>query len=52
MEQDVPLISCTLNFDKDLTKTCQEKFHRKKSEGHRSLNSFALTELKFQNFTK
>lgn len=47
-----PLIFCTLHFDKDLTNIWQEKFHRKKFEGHRSLNSFALTEQIFQNFTK
>lgn len=51
-ETECPLIFCTLHFDKHLTKIWQEKFHRKKFEGHRSLNSFALTELKFQNFTK
>lgn len=30
----------------------KEKFHRKKFEAHSSLNSFALTELKFQMFPK
>ncbi len=51
-QTECPLIFCTLHFDKDLTNIWQEKFHTKKFEGHGSLNSFALTEQKFQNFTE